>query len=424
MKNSMREFIEQLPIVDVHEHHLPEVLLQREVNLLQLFQQSYAGWAQARPYCLPSESRDSDPMLAATGPTTWEALVPFLDFSGSNSFVRNLVRAVVELHGSGEPEITRDNWQSLDAAVRAAHRRPEWQHEILKRARITMVITDAYNDPLVDARPALGPNYRSVMRINSLALGWHPDSCDHNGSSAHEQLKRVGLRAESFDEYLVALEKLVAGMAARGQVALKNALAYDRDVNFDEPDEPLARAAWGKAAPSPAERKAFGDFIVDHLCRIAATRDLPVQMHLGTGIIRSSHPLGVAGLIERHPHTRFLLMHLAYPWSRDLLGMAFVYRNIWLDLTWSFLLSPSHFKLALHEAIEVLPNESGMMLGGDNWHVEETYGAMQTARRLIAEVLDEKLASGYFNRATAERLARRIFHDNARDFFRLHAPGC
>jgi uncharacterized protein len=420
MSNSIREFVEHLPIVDVHEHHLPEIIHQREVNLLQLFQQSYAGWAQARPYCLPSESRDADPMLSAAGPTTWEALAPFLDHSGSNFFVRNMVRAVVELHGGGGvPEITRDNWQALDAAVRAAHRRPEWQHEVLNRARITTVITDAYNDPLLDPRPTLGANYRSVMRTNSLALGWHPDSHDHNDNRAHELLKRVGLKAESFEEYLVALEKLVAGLAARGQVALKNSLAYDRDINFDEPNEPLARAAWGKAAPSPAERKAFGDFIVDYLCRIAAARDIPVQLHLGTGIIRGSHPLGVAGLIERHPRARFLLMHLAYPWSRDLLGMAFVYRNIWLDLTWSFLLSPSHFKLALHEAIEVLPNESRMMLGGDNWHVEETYGGMQTARRLIAEVLDEKLASGYFSRANAERLARRIFHDNAREFFRL-----
>ncbi|MSU25016.1 MAG: hypothetical protein EXS32_14510 [Opitutus sp.] len=415
----MREFIKHLPIVDVHEHHLPEIILQRDVNLLQLFQQSYAGWAQARPYCLPSESRDSDPMLAGAGPTTWESLVPFLDHSGSNSFVRNLVRAIVELHGDGPAEITRDNWQALDAAVRAAHRRPDWQREVLHRARVTTVITDAYNDPLLDPRPALGANYRSVMRINSLALGWHPASRDHNGNCAHELLKRVGLKADSFDEYLVALDQLVAGLAARGQVALKNSLAYDRDINFDEPDERLARAAWGQAAPPPVERKAFGDFIVDHLCRIAATRNVPVQMHLGTGIIRSSHPLGVAGLIERHPRTRFLLMHLAYPWSRDLLGMAFVYRNIWLDLTWSFLLSPSHFKLALHEAIEVLPNETRMMLGGDNWHVEETYGAMQTARQLIAEVLEEKLAGGYFNRTTAERLARRILHENARDFFRL-----
>ena len=419
MSHSIRDFVEQLPILDVHEHHMPEVILQREVNLLQLFQQSYAGWALARPYCLPSESRDADPMLAATGPTTWEALAPFLERSGSNSFVRNLVRAIGELHGNGATEITQDNWQVIDQSVRAAHRRPGWQQEILKRAGITTVITDSYNDPLLDARPALGGNYRSVMRINALALGWHPDSRDHNGNSAHEMLKRVGLVAGSFDEYLAALEKLVDGMAARGQVALKNALAYDRNVNFDEPNERLARSAWGKASPPPEERKAFGDFVVDHLCRLAAARDLPVQMHLGTGLIRGSHPLNVAGLIERHPRTRFLLMHLAYPWSRDLLGMAFVYRNIWLDLTWSFLLSPSHFKLALHEAIEILPDESRMMLGGDNWHVEETFGAMRTARRLIAEVLEEKVTEGYFSRETAERLARRILSENAREFFRL-----
>jgi 20S proteasome alpha/beta subunit len=59
------------------------------------------------------------------------------------------------------------------------------------------------------------------------------------------------------------------------------------------------------------------------------------------------------------------------------------------------------------------------MLGGDNWHLEETFGALGAARRLIAEVLDEKIAAGYFSRATAERLARRILHDNAADFFHL-----
>src|SRR2546421_2245189 len=188
-------------------------------------------------------------------------------------------------------------------------------------------------------------------------------------------------------------------MGSRHQVALKNALAYDRDVAFDEPDEKLAKRAWGKASPSAAERKAFGDLVVDRLCRLAAEHDLPMQMHLGTALIGGSHPLKAAGLIERHPRTRFLLMHLAYPWSRDLLGMAFVYRNIWLDLTWSLLLSPSHFKLALHEAIEMLPDESRLMLGGDSWHPEESYGALAVARRLLSEVLQEKLGDGYLDEA-------------------------
>jgi hypothetical protein len=416
--NSIQQYIASLGIVDVHEHHLPEVFLNQEVNLIQLFQQSYAGWTQARPYPLPSETRDSDPMLAAVGPTTWETLAPFLENSGSSSFVRNLVRGVTELHGDGR-EITRENWEVLDAAVRESHRRPDWCATVLRHAGIETVITDPYSDPLLNARQAFGDSYKSVLRINAFAFGWHPEARDHNGNQAHALLARLGLHVNSFADYLSALEKLVLGLTSRHQVALKNALAYDRDIAFDEPDEKVARQAWGKASPSAAERKAFGDFVVDHLCRLAGERDIPVQMHLGTAIIRGSHPLKAAGLIERHPHTRFLLMHLAYPWSRDLLGMAFVYRNIWLDLTWSLLLSPSHFKLGLHEAIEILPDESRMMIGGDNWHAEETYATMKLARQLIGEVLQEKMAAGYFHLEDAQRLARKIFKENAIRFFKL-----
>ncbi|MCC7377568.1 MAG: amidohydrolase family protein [Verrucomicrobiales bacterium] len=426
MDRSLADFVVAVPIIDVHEHHLPEVYLQREVNLLQLFQQSYAGWTQARPYPLPSETRDSDPMLAATPATTWEALAPYLESSGSSSFVRNLVNAISELHGTdGEPRITRGNWEALDASVRSAHQRPGWCADVLRRAGVEQVITDPYSDPLLDAREAFGPNYHSVVRINAFACGWHPAARDHNGNSAHTLLRRLGIEVQSFDDYLAALEAVVDSLAAHHQVALKNALAYDRDVHFDKPDEALARQAWGQRTPSIAEQKAFGDLVVDRLCTLAAARDVPVQMHLGTALIRGSHPLNVAGLIERHPRTRFLLMHLAYPWSRDLLGMAFVYRNLWLDLTWSFLLSPSHFKLALHEAIEILSDESRLMLGGDNWHAEETYGAMQRARRLIGEVLEEKRREGYFHASDAERLATKILRDNAIKFFDLDSlpPG-
>ena len=419
MSDSIREFIATTGIVDVHEHHIPEILLNRDISLLQLFQQSYAGWTQARPYPLPSETRASDPMLAGAAPTTWTALAPYLANSGSSSFVRNLVRAVTELYGIGEGAITRENWEALDAAVRRRHQEADWPRQVLQRAGIERVITDPYSDPLLDARGVFGQNYCSVLRINALACGWHPESRDHNGNRGQALLRRLGLEPGSFDDYLAALEKLVDSLASRHQVALKNALAYDRDVAFDAPDEALARQAWGKAAPGPAERKAFSDFVVDRLCQLAGERDLPVQMHLGTALIRGSHPLKAAGLIERHPRTRFLLMHLGYPWSRDLLGLAFVYRNIWLDLTWSLLLSPSHFKLALHEAIEVLPDESRMMLGGDNWHVEETYGTLMLARQLVGEVLEEKLAAGYFRRADAERLAAKILRENALRFFRL-----
>ncbi len=419
MSNAIQDFTAAIQIVDVHEHHMPDILLSREVNLLQLFQQSYAGWTQARPYPLPSESRAEDPMLAAVRPTTWDSLAPYLEQSGSNNSVRNLVRAITDLYGLGERAITQRNWEALDAAVREHHRRADWVPEVLRRAGIERVITDPYSDPLLDAQQAIGLQYRSVLRINSLACGWHPTACDHNGNRGHSLLGRLGLAASTFDDYLAALEHLMDSLAQRHQVALKNALAYDRDVAFDEPDEDLARQAWGKVSPSPAERKAFSDYVVERLCTLAGVRDVPVQLHLGTGIIRGSQPLKAAGLIERHPRTRFLIMHLAYPWSAELLGMAFVYRNIWLDLTWSLLLSPSHFKSVLHEAIEVLPDESRMMIGGDNWHVEETYGTMTLARRIIGEVLQEKVSAGYFRAEDAHRLAAKILRENALRFFKF-----
>ncbi len=417
MNRDVYSYIRDLPVFDVHEHHMPELLSNSDVGLLALFRQSYVGWTQARPYTLPSETRAEDPMLAPVGPGSWEEIARYLQHSGSNSFVRNLVAALTELYELDQDGITPSNWQDLDREIRRRHADAGWRHEVLDRAHIDRIVTDPFSDPLLDAHAALGDRYWSVLRINALAVGWHPESCDHNGNSAHRFAHRLGHQLDTFDDYLALLDLLLDTLASRHQVGIKNALAYDRSVNFDDVDEGLARQAWGRRQPTVAQRKAFGDVVVDRLCRLCGERDVPFQMHLGSAQIRGSHPMNAAGLIERHPRTRFLLMHLAFPWSRDLLGLAFVYRNVWLDLTWSALLSPTCFKQSLHEAIEVLPDESRLMIGGDNWHVEETYGAMQLMRRLIGQVLQEKVDSGYFQAADAQRLARKILSDNATQFF-------
>ena len=333
--------------------------------------------------------------------------------------MRNLIWALTELYDLDEEGITPENWQRLDAEIRRRHRDDRWRDEVLDRARIERIITDPFNNPLLDARR----RWASGTGRCCASMRWHlagtrirwttmaTARTDSLSSSAH--------RVDTFDDYLALLEVLVDTLAERHQVGLKNALAYDRSVDFDDVDEDLARQAWGQRDPTADQRKAFGDVIVDRLCRLAGERDVPFQMHLGSAQIRGSHPLQAAGLIERHPETRFLLMHLAFPWSRELLGLAFVYRNIWLDLTWSALLSPTYFKQSLHEAIEVLPDESRLMIGGDNWHVEETYGAIHLMRRLIGEVLQEKVDSGYFPADDGRRLARKILHDNAAQFFGL-----
>ena len=418
MSTSVTSLIDAIPVIDVHEHHMPLTTLNREVGLLQLLQESYAGWTKERPYPLP----DEPPVTlgaAGRGPGTWKQVAGYVEGSGTNAFVRNMVHTLADLYDLDDGEITEGNWERLDAEIRKRHADPAWCPKVLDRAGIATAVSDPYTDPLMDVRSTMGDRYYSVLRINSFAFGWHPDAKDHNGHNGRELLGRLGINPKSFDEYLQSLGLVLDRMPGLHKVALKNALAYDRSVNFDDVDEGLARAAWGRRDPSPAEKKAFGDVVIDRLCKLAAERGIPFQMHLGSGLIRGSRPLEAAGLIERNPKTRFLLMHLAYPWTEELLGMAFVYRNIWIDLTWSWLLSPSRFVGSLREAIDVLPDESRMMLGGDTWHVEEAYGAIRLARRLVGEALDQGVRAGQFRAADAERLARKILHDNAGAFFGL-----
>jgi hypothetical protein len=60
------------------------------------------------------------------------------------------------------------------------------------------------------------------------------------------------------------------------------------------------------------------------------------------------------------------------------------------------------------------------MIGGDCLHVEETFAAMKAARRLIGEVLQEKVAGNYFRPQDAERLAAKILRANAQKLFNLN----
>jgi predicted TIM-barrel fold metal-dependent hydrolase len=196
-------------------------------------------------------------------------------------------------------------------------------------------------------------------------------------------------------------------------------VAYERTIDFNDPDESLARSAWGKRDASAAEKKAFGDVVTDRICRHAAEREIPFQIHTGSALVRTSRPMNVAGLVERHPKTKFVLMHMGFPWGEDLLALAFAYPNVWLDVCWAPLLSPSYFKRVLNEMIESVPDESRIMIGGDNWHAEETYGAITGSRRMIGEVLGAKVADGYFTEADARRLAPKILSQNAARLYRL-----
>ena len=238
-------------------------------SLIQILQESYSRLEPRRGPTRCPTSRPPRWAHPAAVPAPGRRVPVLSKGSGTNAFVRSLVHALAELYELKGGEITEDNWAALDAEIRKRHADPGWCPRVMDRAGIRTAVSDPYIDPFMDVRATMGERYRSVLRINSFAFGWHPESVDHNGHNGQEMLGRLGIHPRTFDDYLQSLGLVLDRIPGLHKVALKNALAYDRSVNFDDVDESRARAAWGKRDPSPSEKKAFGDVVIDRLCRLA-----------------------------------------------------------------------------------------------------------------------------------------------------------
>lgn len=93
--------------------------------------------------------------------------------------------------------------------------------------------------------------------------------------------------------------------------------------------------------------------------------------------------------------------------------------HVYLDMCWLMVISPTVAKRTLHEWLETVPGNKIMAFGGDYRIVEGAYAHSRLARRVVAEVLAEKVAEGYCSEQEAQTLARRLLHDNAYQLFRL-----
>ena len=92
-----------------------------------------------------------------------------------------------------------------------------------------------------------------------------------------------------------------------------------------------------------------------------------------SGQNRGSNPMYLVPLIEKHPGTKFVLFHGGYPWTREIGGLLHNYPNVYADLVWLPLISPTAAVQALHEWIETAVTSEKITWGGDCWTPEETF---------------------------------------------------
>lgn len=155
---------------------------------------------------------------------------------------------------------------------------------------------------------------------------------------------------------------------------------------------------------------------------MAGQKNLVIQIHAGLlegndNVLTNSDPTLLVNLFSEYKEAKFDVFHGAYPYTRELAALAKNFPNVYVDMCWLHVISPSRARQALAEWLDTVPSNKIFGFGGDYVFAECIYGHSAMARENIARVLTEKVEEGTFTEVQAIDLARKLLHDNAYEFF-------
>jgi len=180
---------------------------------------------------------------------------------------------------------------------------------------------------------------------------------------------------------------------------------------------------------STDDRKLLQDHLFWHAVDQATAHDLPVKLHTGYYAGHNSMPLArlrmnagsAAELCRQSPDTRFVFMHLCYPYYEELLALTKQWSNAYVDMCWSWIINPLAAMDYFKKHIVTAPVNKLLPFGGDYIPVEPVLGHAVIARRGIAQALAELVEEGWLSLNDAIELVNPILNGNARILFQLEA---
>jgi predicted TIM-barrel fold metal-dependent hydrolase len=221
-------------------------------------------------------------------------------------------------------------------------------------------------------------------------------------------------------------------------IAVKSQHAYHRTLAWQERDDASAARALqavlsgepGTERSESPERLCLGDWCLARGAELAETYDLPVKIHTGylAGAatsasvgdwmplerLRAAH---LTPLLTRYPRTRFVLMHISYPYDPELLAIAKHFPNAWVDLCWAWSIDPVTSGDFVRRFIHTAPINKLFGFGDDCRTPTMAYGYAVQARRWLTRTLEAEIADDTLTDAQAIDVAARILRGNQQECF-------
>jgi predicted TIM-barrel fold metal-dependent hydrolase len=411
----IRKHIENHKVIDTHEHLMnPERIKSSGMFDFTLLFHHYAD-DDIKSSGMPKATFEKLLTKSLTVQEKWEILEPYWEKSFNTAYNRVVSLTAEQLFGINE--INKNSVVELSEKIQKAYE-SDWFHTVLKdKCNIEYIINDSGDRSFGDQSMISYTKRFGYFRIDS-----------------KEDLEKIGknrkIKIESLEDLEQALTLEFEEEVERGFITVKVGIAYSRTLFFDNVNEQEAAEVFNKIYNAPNKDfdfetvKPLSDYMMHQIIELARKHNKPIQIHTGLqagdgNYIENSNPTHLTNLFLQYRDVNFILFHGGYPYGGELASLAKNFRNVYIDLCWLYIISPSYSKRYLHEWLETIPANKIMGFGGDYHNVENVYGHLLFAKEIIGNVLIEKVENGYFSEKEALKIASMLLYDNAFNFFQF-----
>jgi len=428
MNNSyqdIRKHVGSIRLIDTHEHLPPET--ERVNKIVDVLSQFYLHYTSSDLISAGMSTEDLLYIRDTKIPLDyrWAVFEPWWEKIQNTGYSRCMEIAARDLYGVDG--INSETYKQLSKKMMERNREGLYKWVLQEKSGIDVCILDttthdheAYSElfvPVLRVSEYASPRNKKDLEI--LGKQW--------GTSIHTLSDYINLVKGRFD----ALEGKIA--------AVKIALAYDRSIYFEkrtyaEAEESLNKIfnsrgfSWtqiegteysevvqegpGKDALIPLQ-----DYLVHLSIHEASKRGIPIQIHTGLhegnqNIVSNSNPELLVNLFLEYGDAKFDIFHGSWPYSSQLSALAKNFQNVYIDMCWMHIISPSKAMSALDEWLDEVPVSKIMGFGGDFLCVEGSYGHSVMARENVTKVLAKKVDDGVYDVEEAKKYATWILRDN------------
>lgn len=353
----------------------------------------------------------------------WFRHWPAVEGTGFGWVLRTILR---DLYGFDEP-LTAASLSALEAAVAERTARPGWPAEVLAKGRIVRILSSATTAPLAAGAPDDG--IRCTVETA-------PTGGTHESVTWRTRLALLGKQTGREVTSLAALEGAVAAFYERLDWTHRRALVawISSEADFRPAaeaavDAVIADALAGKDLAPPAARALEGAFI-RAICRAIRGRTGLFQICYGVQFLppaaKAVRPVARAApqfassmghLFGEFPDIHFNILN-GYEADEPIwCAMTQAYANVSLAGFWWETFYPSVMHAALHRRLDMVPRPRLTAFFSDGYCVDWIYGRLATVRRVLANVMAERIERGFMTQAEAVVTAREILFETPRRLF-------